>query len=224
MYLLDLARLQELVEHRKRSRQDLLEHEVRDLLQRKIRSPLDLTWDEVRVVLQEERAQLPEDVDEAYLHEIFNRVCQEDMQRRSDAFSSALLRSCIDELGPELPFPSVVQAVAAKLGQELIRPLPETELRTRWETWRRLRLMEAADAFRLYLRQSEVMADAARDSGTLRGEGEGFQDLCERLKQDKRYLRLDPVPTQRRRLILSRLDEIASSKSVPCENDSDTDG
>ena len=219
--------VQELAEHRKRSRRDLVEQEVRALLQRKIHSPLELSWDEVRVVLQEERSQLPEDVEEVYLHEIFNRICDEDLQRRADTFSSALLRSNIDDLGPQLSFPAVVEAVAAKLGEhgdELLRPVPESELRTRWETWRRLRLQEAQEAFRLWLRQSEVVTKAARDPEALRGEG-AFHGLCEQLETDKRYMRLEVVPTQRRNLIISRLQEIVQNSScVPYGDSSDTDG
>ena len=190
---------------------------MRDLLQRKIRSPLDLSWDEVRVLLQEERAQLPEDVEEAYLHEVFNRVCDEDKQRRAGAFSSELLRC--EELGPELSFEAVCEKAASLLGGELLRPVPEAELRIRWENWRRHRLTEAAEAFKLFLRKSELLATAARDPDALRGEGAKFQELCEQLQQDKRYLRLELLPTQRRRLIISRLEEVALNSKLASQGD-----
>ena len=215
---------QELAEHRKRSRRDVVEQEVRDLLQRKIRSPLDLSWDEVRVVLQEEHAQLPEDVEEAYLHEVFNRVCDEDKERRAGAFSSELLRCSVEELGPELPFEAVCERVACQLGSELLRPVPEAELRIRWENWRRHRLTEAAEAFKVFLRQSEVLATAARDPRAVRGEGTKFQELCDELRKDKRYLRLELLPTQRRRLIIERLEEVAlNSKLASQDADSDAE-
>eukprot|EP00933_Yihiella_yeosuensis_P081739 TRINITY_DN95427_c0_g1_i1.p1 TRINITY_DN95427_c0_g1~~TRINITY_DN95427_c0_g1_i1.p1 ORF type:complete len:464 (-),score=116.99 TRINITY_DN95427_c0_g1_i1:71-1288(-) len=204
----------ELLERRKRSRRSTAESEYLKILEEHIRCPLELSWQEVRVLLSNTKG-APDDLDEAGRESVFNKMRQEDLDRKLGVFSEALLKSSADEIGPELSFAQASELVMAKIGNEArVRGVPQTELKRSWEDWRRLRLEEAADAFRSLLRQSEYLAEAVDDQDAHSGKGIVFEALVEKLKTDKRYRRLDPVPTQRTRIILARLAEAAAERQA----------
>ncbi|CAK9019796.1 unnamed protein product [Durusdinium trenchii] len=197
----------DLLEKRKRSRLVLAEEDFRSLLERKVKSPLEFSWKEVTMLLDGEK--LP-DLDEVDLETIFNQVRTEDLERRLAMFSSTLLRN--EKVTMEMSMGEVIQTLEM---QEHLRAVPENLLKKSWEDWRRFRLTEALEAFRSWLRESPELAE------TNRLDEDAVQELCTRLKPDIRFRRLDLFPSQRKRLIMDRLKEIAEEKLQLSRSDSD---
>eukprot|EP00930_Biecheleria_cincta_P030829 TRINITY_DN21372_c0_g1_i1.p1 TRINITY_DN21372_c0_g1~~TRINITY_DN21372_c0_g1_i1.p1 ORF type:complete len:517 (-),score=131.59 TRINITY_DN21372_c0_g1_i1:12-1562(-) len=203
----------ELLEHRKKSKRSEAEHDFRQLLVQHINFPLELTWAEVQILLRD--STLVVDLDEAGQEWVFNQLCKEDLERRCACISEALHQSSADEIGPELPFMEAYRLVVAKVGEVRVRGVPEAELKRLWEDWRRLRLEEAMDAFGSWLRKCEHISEAARDPMAREGVGEMFKALQDKLRADKRYVRLDSLPNRRNKIILDRLREAAETVQKP---------
>lgn len=203
----------ELLEHRKKSRRSEAEQDFRQLLVQQINFPLELTWAEVQILLRDSTVLV--DLDEAGQEWVFNQLCKEDLDRRCACISDALHKSSADEIGPELQFMEAYRLVVEKVGEVRARGVPEAELKRLWEDWRRLRLEEAMDAFGSWLRKCEHISEAARDPMARAGVGVTFEELQEKLKADKRYVRLDSLPTRRKQIILDRLREAAETGPKP---------
>lgn len=203
----------ELLEHRKKSRRSEAEQDFRHVLLQHINFPLELTWAEVQILLRDSTVLV--DLDETGQEWVFNQLCKEDLDRRCACISEALYKSSADEIGPELPFMEAYRLVVEKVGEVRVRGVPEAELKRLWEDWRRLRLEEALDAFGSWLRQCEHISEAARDPMARAGSGVMFEELQEKLRADKRYVRLDILPTKRKQIILDRLREAAETVPKP---------
>lgn len=198
----------DLLEKHKRSRLEVAEEDFRGLLAKKIRSPLEFNWKEITMVLDGEK--LPE-LDEVDLETIFNEVKSEDLARRLDAFSAALLRS---ELVAETSLQEAIQSVEM---EEYLQAVPQNELKKRWEDWRRFRVTEALDVFAAWLRQEPALYTAEAQRAASRGAA--VEELCKKLESDLRYRRLDWVPSQRMKVITARLDEIAAERKAPSDSE-----
>lgn len=203
----------ELLEHRKKSRRSEAEHDFQQLLVQHINFPLELTWAEVQILLRD--STLLVDLDEAGQEWVFNQLCKEDLDRRCACISEALHKSSADEIGPELLFMEAYKLVVAKVGEVRVRGVPEVELKRLWQDWRRLRLEEAMDAFGSWLCKCEHISEAAQDPMAREGVGEVFIALQEKLRADKRYVRLDSLPTRRNKILLDRLREAAETVPKP---------
>eukprot|EP00435_Cladocopium_sp_Y103_P048931 s2478_g14.t1 len=198
----------DLLEKRKRSRLDVAEEDFRGLLAKKIRSPLEFSWKEVTMVLDGEK--LPE-LNEVDLETIFNEVKSEDLVRRLDAFSAALLRS---DLAAETSLQEAMQSVEM---EEYLQAVPQNELKKRWEDWRRFRVTEALDIFAAWLRQEPALYAAEARGAASRGAA--VEELCKKLESDIRYRRLDWVPSQRMKIITARLDEVAAERKATSDSE-----
>merc|ERR1712232_282693 len=159
-----------MAEHRKRSRRMTVEEEFVELLQHRIKSPVEVVWAEVRVLLI--GVEMPAELDEASRECIFNVWRNENKQRALDAFAEVLRRTPIDVLGPEAKFDEACRKAAVRLGGEThLRGLDSADLRRIWEDWRRVKLSEAEDNFKMWIRECGNFSVAAAEPEARNGQG-----------------------------------------------------
>jgi len=206
----------ELAHRRKRSRRTESEAEFRRLLEERVKNPLDFSWAEVRVLLHGTEGSTPADLDEASREGVFNELRRSENTRRLGAFADALRKLPPDVVGPQASFEEALGAVLGSLagGKARLQGVPDADIRRAWEDWRRAALAEAAEAFKLWLRQCEHLCEVADDPEAHFGHGQAFELLCKKLEANKLYQRLDRVPGERRKLIAKRLREAAAERAA----------
>jgi len=206
----------ELTSKRFHSRRSEAEKRFREMLDEHLKAPLELTWPEARMLMREALKRSPMDLDEVSCEIIFGEVKSEDGERRLAAFADALRRAPVEALSPELSFDQAKAVAVTKLpgGEARLQGLPPQDLRRCWEDWRRVRLAEAAQAFEAWLKGCVFLEEAASDPNALQARGPAFEALCKRLSTDARYVRMSPVPRERIKLIVGRLEEAAEERAA----------
>mmetsp|Transcript_71152 Transcript_71152/g.231098 ORF Transcript_71152/g.231098 Transcript_71152/m.231098 type:complete len:300 (-) Transcript_71152:56-955(-) len=206
----------ELTSKRFHSRRSEAEKRFREMLDEHLKAPLELTWPEARMLMREALKKSPPDLDEVSCEIIFGEVKSEDGERRLAAFADVLRRAPVEALGPELSFDQAKAVAVTKLpgGEARLQGLPPQDLRRCWEDWRRVRLAEASQAFEAWLQGCVFLEEAASDPDALQARGPAFEALCKRLSTDARYVRLSPVPRERIKLIVGRLEEAAEERAA----------
>lgn len=154
---------------------------------------------------------LSDDLDEAQREAVFNGYRRETQERHLRSLATALRGAPLEKLGPELNFE---QALAQLPGEQGRRPrgVPEEELKQVWAIWRREALEEAITAFDAFVRRSDLGADVLSCTEAHFGSGTAFESLCERLADDPRYRRLDPIPGERRAVLIRWIRADAATK------------
>eukprot|EP00928_Gymnodinium_smaydae_P046728 TRINITY_DN31149_c0_g1_i1.p1 TRINITY_DN31149_c0_g1~~TRINITY_DN31149_c0_g1_i1.p1 ORF type:complete len:601 (-),score=140.31 TRINITY_DN31149_c0_g1_i1:110-1912(-) len=201
---------------RQRDEREEVEAAFRETLEQHVRCLAEVTWAEAKVLL----AGVPDDafsgLNEPGREGVFNEAKNEDIERRLAAFARFLRETPGELLGPEAPFERALETIVARASaagdHHAFRGLSTQQLRRTWEDWRRARLQEAAESFQLWLRSLGELHEASGDEDARAGRGPIFEQLCQKLSSDLRYRRLDPVPSQRRRILSARLCEVASEQ------------
>ncbi|PHJ23961.1 ff domain protein [Cystoisospora suis] len=86
--------------------------------------------------------------------------------------------------------------------KRLFDGLPQADLLSSYEQWKRSKSKELKEAFVLFLRQNP---DVSRGTDE---DGEKFASLLEKLQKDVRYQRLDYIPDERLELVKQRIREV----------------
>lgn len=208
----------ELASRRLRMRRQDGEEAFRLLLTEHVTAPLQLTWPEARILLEDGLAKAPLELDEAAREAAFNELRQEALARCLATFADALRGIPLETVPPEESFEEARKAVAQQIPgiDGRLEGSLATELRRTWEDWRRARLSVAAEELRSWLREPDCqhVNDAAADAQALQGAGPRFEALCMKLSVDARYKRLRLLPGERRRIIVERLVELDAAQPV----------
>merc|ERR1711920_2600 len=179
---------------------------LHSLFAERVKIPYTLTWKEAKETVGDCSQLRKVDLRAEEIEKIWEEYKKSAISARHEAFALLLASKSSDVIGPSMAFEDILEntLMSDAAAEKVFDGVPLSVLRSAWEEWRGKAHELALETCRKWLASCEYF----RGFEDVTPSKPDFERLIQKLKEDRRFRRLNHAPAEQRHLVTERLEEL----------------